>query len=201
MLGVNALALLVIFTLYPGEMILLVEDDKASRYAYAWLLRNRGYQVTEAADGSEALLLLNTSEFALVITDIEMPVVNGLALAAYTYARWPQIPILVMSGRPLSEYSEKLLSIRSATFLRKPFDVASLVSTVERLLAARSSRDPVANHGSLPCRQKIGTQTWHVCTACKDWPKSGFHEVSANPGAQLQLCNECRLLLAEGKCL
>jgi DNA-binding response OmpR family regulator len=181
-------------------MILLVEDDSGSRHACACILRNRGYDVVEARDGTKALGLLNTREFDLLITDVEMPVLSGLALAAYTHTRWPHIPILVISGRGASEYREKLTSAGSSEFLQKPIEAAILVAAVQGLLAARNGYN-VTTHRGPGCRRKAGTQTWHVCTNCKYWPDSDFDDISIEIADQLELCNECRLILANGECV
>jgi DNA-binding response OmpR family regulator len=182
-----------------SETILLVEDSPPSRHALAWILRNHGYGVIETANGSEALALLNTREFGLLLTDVGMPIVSGLALGGYVHARWPHIPILVLSGRRPSEYDGKLRF--ASEFLQKPIDSATLITTVQRLLAGRRSHGSTIHDRGSGCRKKIGSQTWHVCTTCTDWPTAEFEEISANPGTQLQLCNECRLLLTEGKCV
>jgi CheY-like chemotaxis protein len=115
-------------------MILLVEDEAESRYALARILRHHGYDVMEAADGDEALDLLAKSQFELVITDIKMPNRNGLVLTAHIYVKWPEMPILLMSGY-VSEAVGKLISVGWAEFIPKPLDATVLIPTVQRLLA------------------------------------------------------------------
>jgi CheY-like chemotaxis protein len=124
-------------------MILLVEDEPASRYALAHTLRNHGYDVREAADGNEALgliqeLLLQKSSIDLVITDLRMPNENGLVLAAHVHVKWPQVPMLLMSGY-LSERAGKLVSEGFAEFIHKPIDPSALIAAVQRLLQGRAS--------------------------------------------------------------
>jgi CheY-like chemotaxis protein len=103
-------ACLLPFALYNRSVILLVEDDPESRYAVAHILRGNGYDVREAADGNEALaliqeLLLQKLSIDLVITDLRMPNESGLVLAAHIHVKWPQVPMLLMSGY-LSEPQE-----------------------------------------------------------------------------------------------
>jgi CheY-like chemotaxis protein len=124
-------------------MILLVEDEPGSRYALARVLRGHGYDVREAADGNEALTLIQELLFGklsidLVITDLRMPNETGLVLAAHIRGKWPRIPILLMSGY-LSEDAGKLVSEGLAEFISKPVDQPALVAAVQRLLQARSS--------------------------------------------------------------
>jgi CheY-like chemotaxis protein len=124
-------------------MILLVEDEPGSRYALARVLRGHGYDVREAADGNEALTLIQELLFGklsidLVITDLRMPNETGLVLAAHIRGKWPRIPILLMSGY-LSEEAGKLVSEGLAEFISKPVDQPALVAAVQRLLQGRSS--------------------------------------------------------------
>jgi CheY-like chemotaxis protein len=124
-------------------MILLVEDEPGARYALARVLRGHGYDVREAADGNEALTLIQELLFGklsidLVITDLRMPNETGLVLAAHIRGKWPRIPILLMSGY-LSEDAGKLVSEGLAEFISKPVDQLALVAAVQRLLQGRSS--------------------------------------------------------------
>lgn len=124
-------------------MILLVEDNAESRYALARILRQHGYETTEAADGNQALallqeLLLQKVHIELILTDLLMPSETGLVLAAHIHGKWPHIPILLMSGY-LSEAAGKLVSQGLAEFIHKPFEPADLIATVHRLLSKASN--------------------------------------------------------------
>jgi CheY-like chemotaxis protein len=124
-------------------MILLVEDELVSRYALAQTLRSYGYDVKEAADGNEALaliqeLLLQKSTIDLVITDLRMPNENGFVLAAHIHVKWPKVPMLLMSGY-LSERAGKLVSEGFAEFIHKPIDPPALIAAVRRLLQKQHS--------------------------------------------------------------
>ena len=99
-------------------MILLVEDDAASRYAFARLLRGEGYEVIEAGDGNEAVAFLDGFAIDLVITDMVLPKINGLHLVSLIQARRPGIPIVLMSGY-LSEKGRKNYLGRIGGFFSK----------------------------------------------------------------------------------
>jgi CheY-like chemotaxis protein len=79
-------------------MILLVEDEALARRAFAQILRFEGHEVMEAADGVEALILLEKYHFDLVITDLVMPNINGLSLIARIQVKWPKTAILLTSA-------------------------------------------------------------------------------------------------------
>ena len=114
-------------------MILLVEDDAISRASFSDLLRSEGHEVIEASGGDEALEALEKHRISLVITDLAMPKMNGMTLLARIHARWPNMPIILLSGY-LSQYAgEKILS-RDATFLQKPVRPSALTAAVRHLL-------------------------------------------------------------------
>ena len=87
-------------------MILLVEDEERAREVFARILKNAGYAVMEAADGLEALSLLEDLPCDLVVSDILMPKLNGYALVARIRAKWPNMPIILTSGYLLPRCSK-----------------------------------------------------------------------------------------------
>ena len=90
--------------------ILLVDDDPATLHPYfTRILRQPDYVFTEADDGIQALDLLEKSCFDLIITDLRMPNLDGIAFAVRARARWPHIPVVLMSGY-FSEAAWKLVS-------------------------------------------------------------------------------------------
>ena len=119
-------------------MILLVEDEAITRNAFADALRMEGHQVIQAADGDQALSLLNECHVDLVITDLVMPRLNGCELVAQIRSKRPHIPILLISAY-LSQGGGEIIFDGSAEFMHKPIDPANLIATVQRLLQPRAS--------------------------------------------------------------
>ena len=118
-------------------MILIVEDDKNARHLFARILSKVGYQVVEAADGEEALALLQArAGFELVMTDLVMPGVDGVSLAKQIRLRWPETKILLMSGYQRADAVHLLLN-ENTDFLDKPIDLTSMISKVTRLVPRR----------------------------------------------------------------
>jgi YesN/AraC family two-component response regulator len=115
-------------------MILLVEDEAISRHAFAQILRFEGHEVMEAADGVEALTLLDKHHFDVVITDLVMPGLDGFALVARIRQKWPNVRIVLISGY-IAQYAKEALD-ESTEFLSKPIAPPDLVATVHRLLAS-----------------------------------------------------------------
>src|ERR1700754_3269248 len=120
-------------------MILLVEDEERAREVFARILRHAGYAVMEAADGLEALALLEDHlPCDLVVSDILMPKLNGYALVARIRAKWPNMPIILTSGY-LPQDAAKTMMNGSVEFLPKPLDAAALIAIIQRLIGQTSS--------------------------------------------------------------
>jgi len=118
-----------------GELILLVDDEEFIRNLAGATLTRAGYRVVTAADGSEATWAFesNAAEIALVITDLDMPNVNGEALAGLIRAFKPQLRILAMSGDGSRQTKANPTEFASA-FMSKPFTAETLLTQVHQLL-------------------------------------------------------------------
>ena len=118
------------------ETILLVEDQESVRRFAALALEAKGYQVLQATNGVEALKVLGTSTVALVITDVIMPDMGGVALASYLRQLAPSLPILFISGHAESTLPRREGAPEEAT-LQKPFSPFELAKKVRELLSER----------------------------------------------------------------
>jgi CheY-like chemotaxis protein len=115
-----------------AERILLVEDESITRKIISELLRNEGYDVDEAADGCEAVKLLDKQHFDLVITDFSMPRLDGIRLAERIHRTTPETPVIFATGY-ISVESAKALLAGIAEVISKPIDPETLLSTIKRL--------------------------------------------------------------------
>ncbi len=124
------------------EVILLAEDDELVRIMLARALRDAGYAILEARDGVEALEVASSAAVApsLVIADVMMPRVNGQRLWNELHARWPDLPLLFVSGATSLESVSQGLIERGHELLQKPVGPDVLVGKVRALLADRKSR-------------------------------------------------------------
>ena len=114
-------------------MILFVDDNAGSRQAFAKIIRLHGHEVMEAANATEALKILESFHLALVITDFVMPDVSGFQLIAHIRQKWPDMPILLMSGYLSPEIAEIISGWSGVEFIPKPLDAPAFLATVERL--------------------------------------------------------------------
>ena len=119
-----------------GKSVLLVEDDQATCTALQTLLNAHNYHVISAANGIEALEILDQKEVAieLVISDIVMPEMGGMDLYAVLQGRWPGIKVLFITGHPLDSSAQDILEQGSVNWLQKPFTVEEFSQTVQAIL-------------------------------------------------------------------
>ena len=114
-------------------MILVVDDEEDIRKLVRAILAERGgYRVTEAASADEALQILQERllEPQLLLTDIVMPGMSGLALAARAHQLRPSLPVIFMTGFA-DEYQAEL---SGSVCLRKPFKPPELLSVIQNLI-------------------------------------------------------------------
>ncbi|MEL6686494.1 MAG: ATP-binding protein [Pseudomonadota bacterium] len=113
--------------------ILFVEDEAAVRLIAAKSLRKRGYQVTEAEDGEEALEILEdaTEPFDLLLSDVVMPGLDGPGLLREGRALLGDARIVFISGYAEEKFSDLLAEEPDVTFLPKPFTLAELAEKVK----------------------------------------------------------------------
>ena len=118
--------------------ILFVEDEDAVRGIAARLLRDRGYEVIEASDGEEALIIAeeNAGQIDLLISDVIMPGMGGPELLREARQYLGAIPVMFISGYAESDFSDLLEGEENVTFLAKPLQIATLAQKVKQQLAA-----------------------------------------------------------------
>jgi CheY-like chemotaxis protein len=119
-----------------NERILLVEDDESVRKVAVRALRQRGYDVTEASNGEEAISIVNrtTETFDLLLTDVVMPIMGGQELAEQLLAANPGLKVLFTSGYTEDGIVHQGVLDRNVAFLAKPYDLVALARKVRATL-------------------------------------------------------------------
>ena len=119
--------------------ILLAEDENGLRSLVARALTLDGHQVWTANDGAEALETISREggAFELLLTDIRMPVMDGIALALSAARDFPRLTILLMTGFADQRERASNLSAIAHDVITKPFSVADIRTAVADALAAR----------------------------------------------------------------
>ena len=116
--------------------VLLAEDDDSMRRFLTKALERAGHDVVSAAQGDEALAELQLREFDLLLTDIVMPVMDGIELARRAAEIDPSMKIMFITGFAAVALNAESQTPEDATVLSKPFHLKDLVNEIDRVLAA-----------------------------------------------------------------
>ncbi|EQM68107.1 sigma-54-dependent response regulator transcription factor FleR [Pseudomonas tohonis] len=130
--------------------VLLVEDDRALREALADTLMLGGYDFREADCAEAALVALGEEPFGMMISDVNMPGMDGHQLLALVRTRYPQLPVLLMTAYGAVERAVDAIRQGAADYLVKPFEPRALLELVERHALGRAT----AGEGEGPVAQE-----------------------------------------------
>ena len=116
--------------------ILAVDDSASMRQMVTFTLKNAGYNVVEAVDGQDALEKANTRDFDLVLTDQNMPRMDGLGLTRKLRAnpKFKSTPILILTTESSDEMKQAGRGAGATGWLVKPFDPVKLVEVIRKVV-------------------------------------------------------------------
>lgn len=130
------------FTAIEDVSILLVEDNKINQFLAKTMLLKKGYKVALATDGEEAIRLLENGNFSMVITDVQMPGMDGYQLAGHIRSKLNdpvnKIPILALTAYESSTEKEKAKAAGMSGFLTKPYMPEQLFDLIAQHLPLKS---------------------------------------------------------------
>ena len=118
--------------------VLIVDDERAMVRGLAKLLELAGFFVITAYEGREAIALVESSAFDVIVSDIRMPGMDGLALLREIRARDLDVPVVFLTGSPTLETAVEAIAYGAFRYLTKPVDAQELTAVVER--AAQTHR-------------------------------------------------------------
>jgi two-component system sensor histidine kinase and response regulator WspE len=126
-------------SLVEAKRILIVDDSAVARELQSRLVLARGYQVDEAADGVEALRAIRTTTYALVVTDVEMPVMNGIELIKNLRAdpNYARLPIVISSSKDREQ--DRLLGLDAGAdyyLVKGDFQDNTLLDAIHQLIGS-----------------------------------------------------------------
>jgi CheY-like chemotaxis protein len=119
------------------KWILLAEDNKTIQKLVFRFLKYIGFEVATASNGFEALALFQEKYFDLVLTDYQMPVMDGLRLAGHIKGRSPGTPVIMMTGSDREIVRQKMDKEAVEFVIFKPFKLQDLQRTVSEAFASR----------------------------------------------------------------
>jgi CheY-like chemotaxis protein len=128
-----------------SPLILLAEDNEANITTLSSYLRAKGYTLTVAKTGQEAITLAQSQSPHLILMDIQMPGMDGLE-AIQRIRHDPnlgQVPIVALTALAMPEDRERCLAVGATEYLSKPFKLRQLSATIQQLLAPQEEQSHV----------------------------------------------------------
>lgn len=131
--------------LYMDEMsreqtpkVLVIDDEQGWRDLFSFELPSKGYEVTTAASGTDAIEKAKKENFDLIITDIKMPGMDGVETFIAIRKIQPEVKVILMTGHAVEDRVQVGLSAKASTCLRKPFELDTLLHTLQTTLSSSS---------------------------------------------------------------
>ena len=120
-----------------NKIALIADDSSTVRKFVSFALKSMGIEVVAASDGIDALEKLNTESFDLVITDLNMPHLDGYELISSIreIKDYEEIPIIILSSESSEEDKSKGFSVGANSYMIKPFDAKKLQYEVSKFLS------------------------------------------------------------------
>lgn len=135
--------------------ILIVDDDLAIQAVIRLLLERDGHEIVVASDGLKGLKIFETGKFDLLVVDIFMPGMDGLETMRLVHQQKPEIPIVVISGRPVSsksgagpDFLTMAVKLGAISSLQKPFKAPALRAMISRCLETARGRVGIAGRAA-----------------------------------------------------
>lgn len=116
--------------------ILAVDDSSSMRQMVSFTLKGAGYQVTEAADGEEALSKAKAQQFDLIITDVNMPVMDGITFIRHlrSETNYKFTPMLMLTTESAMDKKAEGKAAGATGWIVKPFNPDQLLNTIKKVL-------------------------------------------------------------------
>jgi CheY-like chemotaxis protein len=119
--------------------VLIAEDDTAVREFVSRALHHGGHEVVTVDDGLEALSVLHGAAFDLLVTDIVMPNLDGIALALKVAKEYPAMPVLLMTGYAAERQRAHNLDVLIHDVITKPFTLRQICDAAAEALATHEA--------------------------------------------------------------
>lgn len=141
-----------------NQHILVVEDDKDLRDVLQQTLNDQGYLVRLASDGTQALQMIQKVEPDLLLLDLGLPTVKGDTVCREVKKNYPEIPIIILTGRDTTADVVQGLNLGADDYITKPFEVEELVARIKARLRKNQTNEAKYTVGDLV----LNTQTLEV---------------------------------------
>lgn len=124
----------------PPTAILVVDDDLGTRGTFSWALRRAGFSVAAVGSGREALDLARSERFDLLLLDLQLPDLSGIAVARSLSSESKRTPFMLMSAFLNTQATVEAMKLGALNVLEKPIDIQCLVATVKSAVSESCER-------------------------------------------------------------
>lgn len=137
--------------------VLIVDDEPNMRWVLQEALTKAGYTPHAAASGEESLSLLSTQPIDLVILDLKLKGMDGLATLRQIHTRWPDVVVIILTAYGTIATAVEALQSGAADYLRKPFDIEEILFKIARALERRMLQQEVSRLRRAPPKEPPGS--------------------------------------------
>lgn len=123
--------------------VLIVDDDEDTRVVLGLKLDHLGFRTEGVASAPEALAALEEQDFEVVLSDYDMPGMDGVALCGEVQSRYPEVPVIILTGHQRLEVAIAALKHGAYDFIAKPFEIEFVSNALDRALERRSMQQEV----------------------------------------------------------
>jgi chemosensory pili system protein ChpA (sensor histidine kinase/response regulator) len=124
-----------------AQLLLLIDDSLSIRKFVGRMLESAGYEVDTAVDGEEGLRKASAQHYGLIITDLEMPKLNGFEVIQGLRSRvqTQHTPIIVMTTRAGDKHRQMALNVGASSYIAKPVEERALIQEIERWIGKEAA--------------------------------------------------------------
>lgn len=123
------------------KKILIVDDELNMRLVLSAMLKKEGFDVSSASNGREALQVLQSNRFAVVITDLKMPDIDGMVLLSRIAEQHPEIPVIMITAHGTIATAVEALKKGAFDYITKPFDLDDLKNIISKAVKTRTLKE------------------------------------------------------------
>ncbi len=118
--------------------VLIVDDELNMRLVLAAMLKKEGYSITSAADGREALQILQSTKMDVVVTDLKMPNLDGMGLLHCITEQYPEVPVIMITAHGTVATAVEALKKGALDYITKPFELDDLKNIISKAIRTRT---------------------------------------------------------------
>jgi DNA-binding NtrC family response regulator len=182
-----------------GNKILLVDDEESILKSFGMNFRQAGYNVTTSSSGEEAVAKIQEHHFDIVVTDLSMPGLNGIAVLVESKKHNPDIGAIILTGYGDTSLAIEALQFVADDYVLKPCDIDELLLRIARILKNKEAFQKVAFYETiLPvcmyCKSiRVDKNAVRAVSGSEKWVRIGeyLHNINGTDVSHT-ICPQCK---------